>query len=372
MGKESEATVIPQIRQIYYDLYANFPAANTVRIGDLAYATDRRCLYRSSGAAWQEITIHSSSGIAANIPAAATMPEGSLYYATDTNVLSQIQTGAWVVIITSIDGRQSFKNLLMNGDFEIGDPPINWTLVGVGATLVRSNVQALINTYSALLTRIGADCYLQQVIADPTRYQGRIITLGCWVWASVADRARLALNDGIDIDNSAFHTGGSTWEWLTITHTVNAGSGILQARGWILTGNTAAYFDGAILVEGSICPAFSPKPAELFIEETEVHNGNSPVAWTDLDLSAVVGDNPALVLLKFTRPGGATENMAVRRNGDADQFYSVDVEPKGTALIGMPINIHAALWVATDEHGIIEWITSLAEVDVIDVMAYIR
>lgn len=97
MGK-AEITTIPYVRKVYYATYANLPVAG-LRVGDLGYATDRLVFYRWSGAAWQSVTIHSSSGVAANIPVAADLPEGSIYYETDTLKTKQIQSGAWVEIV---------------------------------------------------------------------------------------------------------------------------------------------------------------------------------------------------------------------------------------------------------------------------------
>jgi hypothetical protein len=97
MGTEVQS--IPKIRQVYYDVYADLPTVG-VATGDLGYATDRLILYRWNGAAWQAITIHSSSGTAGAIPAAANLPNGSIYFETDTGLLKQVQGGAWVNIIT--------------------------------------------------------------------------------------------------------------------------------------------------------------------------------------------------------------------------------------------------------------------------------
>jgi len=94
--EESRLEAIQQLRQVFYAAYGNFPAA--AKVGDLAYATDRLVLYRWSGAAWEELTIHSSSGAAADIPAAADLPNGSLYFETDTLLLKQVQAGAWVTL----------------------------------------------------------------------------------------------------------------------------------------------------------------------------------------------------------------------------------------------------------------------------------
>jgi len=90
-------TPIPYVRKVFYATYANLPVTG-LKVGDLGYATDRLVFYRWSGAAWQAVTMHSSSGTAANIPAAADLPNGSLYYETDTKILKQVQAGAWEII----------------------------------------------------------------------------------------------------------------------------------------------------------------------------------------------------------------------------------------------------------------------------------
>ena len=99
-------STIPQIRQVYYDTYANLPTTN-LRAGALGYATDRLMLYRWSGAAWQNITVYSSAGTAGNRPAAAGLIDGSVYYSTDTVVLSMVSGGAWVDM-PSAGGTQAY------------------------------------------------------------------------------------------------------------------------------------------------------------------------------------------------------------------------------------------------------------------------
>ena len=93
----TEIQTIPRMRDVTYDAYANFPASGN-STGDLAYATDRLVFYRWSGAAWQSVTIHSSSGAAAAIPTAGDLPNGSLFQETDTGLVKQVQAGAWVAI----------------------------------------------------------------------------------------------------------------------------------------------------------------------------------------------------------------------------------------------------------------------------------
>lgn len=143
MSKE-EITSIPYIRRVFYATYANLPVAG-LRIGDLGYATDRLVFYRWSGAAWQAVTIHSSSGTAANIPVAADLPEGSLYYATDTKVLSQIQAGAWVDIMTP-----GLSFTLSGATIFSAAGTVAWTDLDISGTVGAKPTLCLIAAYSTV------------------------------------------------------------------------------------------------------------------------------------------------------------------------------------------------------------------------------
>lgn len=208
----------------------------------------------------------------------------------------------------SAEGAQALINLLGNGDFEVGDPPTAWTLAGAGATLSRSSAQVKIGDYSALLTRVGANADLTQIIPDYARYKGRQVTAGAWVYATVADRARLLIWDAAAETYSAYHTGVAGWEWLTVTHAVNAAATDLQLKCVIQTGNTSAYFDGAILVEGDSCPAFSPKPDEALICHHTAAHTISPyetghVVHTNLGAGAAILFTLPQIAWLIIRPG---------------------------------------------------------------------
>jgi len=121
---------------------------------------------------------------------------------------------------------------------------------------------------------------------------------------------------------------------------------------------------------GATAPEWSTPPATLTVAETEVYNAAAPTAYTDLDLSAVVGSNAALVLLKFK--GDDTDiSFAIRKNGDTDDFEPVSTSLAGVAA-GRPRAFFVALWVPTDSSGVIEWIADVADTATVDVMAYIK
>lgn len=116
----------------------------------------------------------------------------------------------------------------------------------------------------------------------------------------------------------------------------------------------------------------NPSISPLTVAETQVYNAAAPTTWTDLDLSAVVGGNPALVLLKVITATSARQT-AFRKNGDTDEFYGAATNAFGVAL-GDPTNaVHCVYLVATDATGIVEWIQEgAAQTTVIDVIGYIK
>jgi len=117
--------------------------------------------------------------------------------------------------------------------------------------------------------------------------------------------------------------------------------------------------------------------ATLTVADTEVFNDTPPTSWTDLDLSGTVGAQATLVMLKFIAKssGYGFNRVAVRRNGDTDEFFhTVDV-PLGVATAEGDYDYHIVLLVTTDTDGRIEWRVehvSLYVLAIIDVMAYIK
>ncbi|MBA7694057.1 hypothetical protein ES703_102658 [subsurface metagenome] len=147
----------------------------------------------------------------------------------------------------------AYGNILTNGNFEDGDPPDDWTLEGVGASVSRSTEQKIVGSYSAKLTRNGANCNLYQTISNYASYIGKKLVIRAWVYATVASRARLYIDDGITGWFSLYHSGVAGWEQLSKTLTVNATATQLKISCRIDTGDTSAYFDGVILVKGHKC-----------------------------------------------------------------------------------------------------------------------
>jgi len=194
--------------------------------------------------------------------------------------------------IKGLNGSINPTNLLSNGDFEdwsagAAAAPDGWTTFGGGLSIAREASIIKLGTYSAKLTRGGNNCVIIQAIHTTkgiNYWKGRTVTLGCWVYATVADRVYIQVgDDAVGTTKSSYHTGDSTWQWMSVTLTVNTSSTKLEAYFGIDTGDTSAYFDGAMLVEGSSAFAFADKP--LAYNDSRIKIGTFT-----RDITAATGD----------------------------------------------------------------------------------
>lgn len=131
--------------------------------------------------------------------------------------------------------------------------PTFWTNAGNstdGSYIERVTSPKVSGSYSAKMTRVGNDCWLNRVIASAS-YLNHTLTLGAWVYATVASRAYVNIFDGVGSTNSSYHTGNSTWQWLQVTRTISGSATLISASLTIVTGDTSAYIDDMQLVDGT-------------------------------------------------------------------------------------------------------------------------
>jgi hypothetical protein len=157
---------------------------------------------------------------------------------------------------------QSFTNLLENSDFEswssgTSNAPDRWDLNA--GTIARSTDEKM-GEYSISLSYSGASGRVIQDIEELDRYASETLIMGAWVKCSDADSAKLMLQDSGGSEYSSYHSGGGDWEFLTVTKVITTTPTYIRANIIVVGFVSDAYFDGAILVEGSVCPAFSSKP----------------------------------------------------------------------------------------------------------------
>lgn len=186
------------------------------------------------------------------------------------------------------------ENLLVNWSLETWNggtaaAPQGWTLTGAGATIAREGTIIKHGDYSAKLTRVGTDCHISRDVYSDERtgktyMRSRQYTFGAWVYATVASRARLRFDDGVTVSNSSYHTGGSAWEFLTVTKTLSGSATKCEVGLAVDTGNTSGYIDMACLIEGSSLSSTPPpndtlnrypRRASMFHRDSIVITGNA-------------------------------------------------------------------------------------------------
>ena len=159
----------------------------------------------------------------------------------------------------------SFTNLIKNGDFEswsagASAAPDGWVVTGTGSLNQETNIVKISSKSVKLESTTANVKQIYQIITDYNYYANRKITAGTWVYTSVAETARIGIWDGV-VQWSNCHTGGGGWEFITVSQLISSTPSGLRLYIQV-DGANIGYFDGAILVEGSVCPAFSPHPTD--------------------------------------------------------------------------------------------------------------
>ena len=160
-------------------------------------------------------------------------------------------------------------NLVMDEVFAVwagGDTaaPTAWTLAGAGGAVQRcgtglADTNAKIGSYCARVTRAAADTTLAQILVSgnailraPSAFRGRVVSYGAWVRCSVIGGARLYINDGMGTTYSTANVAADTWEWLTVTRTLNAAATVLVAGLIVDTNAAVAYYSGPTVFLGDV------------------------------------------------------------------------------------------------------------------------
>ena len=201
--------------------------------------------------------------------------------------------------------RLFIDNELKNGNFEVGvGTPTDWTKVD--GTIAQDGTTKKVSSYSTKLTRVTNNAELTQSFHTQrgiAYWKSKTVTFGCWVYATVANRAFLNLSDGVASTTSSAHTGSSTWEWLTVTRTLDASATEATAHLLVANGDTSAYFDGAICRETS-----------TIASTTSLDNFEA----TSITISGLTGNTDVLYRLRIMGVSGTdvTAGNLMRLNND--------------------------------------------------------
>lgn len=147
------------------------------------------------------------------------------------------------------------KNLLADWgefeDWELGasDSPSGWSKTGT-PTIAQEATTIKYGAYSLKLVGTNTSQKLYLAINNGTDYVGRTMKLGIYVKTAGAG-VKVSIDDGVSVTDSSAHTGGNTWEQLTVTKQIATNGTEVEIHLNIPNGITA-YYDNCILVEGEV------------------------------------------------------------------------------------------------------------------------
>lgn len=162
------------------------------------------------------------------------------------------------------------SNLVANDDFMLwasGDSsaPDLWTLSGAGAAVARTgtglaDTTRKVGDFCAKVTYGSAAARLTQALLNSTDFaradflKSVKIGVGCWVYSATASIARIVVDDGVTQGQSSYHTGDSTWQWLTKVHTMSSTATKLDVYCEVAAAGSG-YFSGFTGVISELAPA---------------------------------------------------------------------------------------------------------------------
>ena len=210
--------------------------------------------------------IHASNGTITVDAAFSAIPgSGVAYYITayDPDIMrDSLQQAARTlyphVYLPTQDETIVVDNLLANWDFENWDSTgsnsavaTSWANIGTPSTNDESSRVAH-GSYSMSIAATGATEGIEQNIftsVNINEVASKTLHARAWVWASVADAARIRVTyDGSNYDSSNYHTGDSEWEGPSLIYVdsaIDADMTELTVSCEVTSGNTA-YFDGVV------------------------------------------------------------------------------------------------------------------------------
>lgn len=255
----------------------------------------------------------------------------------------------------------------------------SWTAYGAGATYAKetnaNNFRG--GVAGSKITRVGTDCgQSQNILLVPgwptiSYWQGKTVTWGRWVLATVASRARIGINDGVGQTFSSYHTGNSTLQFLTVTRTLNVAATAIALQDQVDTGDTTAWFSGGGFVTGSAltdaCPpvwagrkciySLGAKSAGLLpASNTIFFGGSGEVSTLESDIYAL---NPLaksvvrnLQYYTATQPGGAATHVATLRiTGSTDTALTCTVTGAANSAQDLTHEVNLAQFQAGTVNG---------------------
>ena len=190
------------------------------------------------------------------------------------------------------------KNYCVNGDFETwlqgtAVIPTAWTETDGACTFAQEAATTHNSKYSMKITVGGSPARIDATLRlTPTQARNRTFTASVWVYTDTPLKTVLVVKDDAGNDQ-VVATLTDTWEKLTVTRQIDAGTATLRMYLYLTENADVMYFDGAHFSEGPMEWAYAPGE-----ESDGLGSINLPLAgWWDSSSSAcldVVDNDPAL------------------------------------------------------------------------------
>lgn len=150
------------------------------------------------------------------------------------------------------------ENLIVDfGNFESwssGDSsaPDGWKVTGTAGSIAKESTEIKFGNYSMKIISGASGSYASEYWLDYrliSKYRGKTLTFGCWVKCSTASKARVYIDSG-SASYSSYHTGGGSWEFLSVTVQVSTSALAIKFGCIVASATITAYFDTSMVCEG--------------------------------------------------------------------------------------------------------------------------
>ena len=123
------------------------------------------------------------------------------------------------------DTSNTVGNWLRNGDFEtwtLTTIPDNWAKTGTPTVSENTTAPYFTRGSSSckIITALGTVYQSNTEVSDLAELAGHSVTFSAQVWSDTASDTRLSIYDGTTTTYSSYHTGGDTFEELSVTATI--------------------------------------------------------------------------------------------------------------------------------------------------------
>jgi hypothetical protein len=215
--------------------------------------------------------------------------------------------------------------------------PSHYTLSGGSASIAASTSVQNAGGMSAQVTAAtSAAATLQQSVLTTDSYDdyfdSEVFSFGASVYTGSASAARIGIYDGADTSYSSYHTGSTTWEWLTGTRTIASSATQVTFRLEVAAA-THARINGITVMLGQATPKqFVPGP---------VSYGTIKFPWAGAG-STTGGPNSDGTDLDrhiFARPALVKDVQLHLVNAPSTTSFIVDVNQDGNSMFSTPPQI---------------------------------